>query len=46
MGTGGVFLCMELQYDEECKWIVCGFWVGWEDSTIQRTKVEYIFCCF
>ena len=28
MGTGGVFLCMELQYDEECKWIVCGFWVG------------------
>lgn len=22
------------------------FGLGWEDSTIQRTKVEYIFCCF
>ena len=27
MGTGGVFWCMELWCDEECKWIVCGFWV-------------------
>ena len=28
MGTGVVFWCMELWCDEECKWIVCGFWVG------------------
>ena len=28
MGTGGVFWCMELWCDEECKWIVCGFLVG------------------
>lgn len=27
MGTGVVFWCMELWCDEECKWIVCGFWV-------------------
>ena len=28
MGTGVVFWCMELWCDEECKLIVCGFWVG------------------
>ena len=26
MGTGVVFWCMGLWCDEECKWIVCGFW--------------------